>query len=248
MKHWFFGAVGFALGVAIGLGGATAAARLRPSDQKPVEIAKLPRTDVAEIDDSGSMPEHRGEIDAGDLQPDRGDVLARLSFDASVVDSDILPVSYDALGNEVQIIGRFGKPLLHLLQIEGARFVYPDDVPAPKAADWEIYFDVTRLNGEALEEPMRILLNRWSLENRAGISPGEPMVLESLKYRAEIPAGEPMVLEGYEDGGYSGVFDVKNDPHHKYRNMRAGSPRHFSVEFFVLDAKSLEKATAKTDP
>lgn len=227
MKHWYFGAAGLAIGVAIGMGGAMTVPRLRPGDGKPVEIAKLSRThDGAGVHDSASMPEHRGEIDAGDLQL----------------------VDYTSLGNEVQIIGQLGTPLLHLLKIEGTRFVYPDDVPAPKAADWEIYFDVTRLNGEALAAPMRILLNRWSLENRAGIPPGEPMVLESLEYRAEIPAGEPMVLEGYEDGGFSGVFDIKNDPHHKYRNMAAGSPRHFSVEFFVLDAKPLKKATAKTGP
>lgn len=210
MKHWYFGAAGLAIGVAIGMGGAMTVPRLRPGDGKPVEIAKLSRThDGAGVHDSASMPEHRGEIDAGDLQL----------------------VDYTSLGNEVQIIGQLGTPLLHLLKIEGTRFVYPDDVPAPKAADWEIYFDVTRLNGEALAAPMRILLDRWS-----------------LKHRAEIPPGEPMVLEGYEDGGFSGVFDIKNDPHHKYRNMAAGSPRHFSVEFFVLDAKPLKKATAKTGP
>lgn len=206
MKHWIFGASGLVLGIILGAAVGLLSTQ-SVADITPGEIAEHERINDQGADQSPKLEQ--------DMEPNGKQTKV------SNVEGNSQAIDYASLGSKVRIIGQLGVPLLHLLRIEGTRFVHGDDEPRPKAADSEIYFDVDRVNDRKLNNPVTILLNR-----------------NYPKRIVELPPGEPMVLEGYEDGAFSGLFDLEGDSGGKYRDSvpRAGWARHFAVKFVVLDA------------
>lgn len=133
-------------------------------------------------------------------------------------------VNYSQLGQDVEVLGVLGQPLGKVLVVEGSLFQRTPDEQIPKIYEDKTVFVAENVNGEPLKRPVRIFIKpAWNSE------------YEDLKPKRR------MKLVGYEDGG----FVAESEEVWTYRRKRgegeaARMQRHFSIDFYVLDAKSVD--------